>query len=230
MKDKKRGKGFTLIELLIVVAIIAILAAIAIPNFLEAQIRAKCSRVRNDERSLAVALEAYYTDWNSYTDLDKGDRANNPRGWKQLTTPIAYITSIPLDPFGDARNLGASAARVDPCYELGTGAVGEGPSGLSNTPGQLRASDSFEISCAGPDHFDNTMGGSSVFITNRFAWNEFNYPWMNIPADDPAAVEEALSLLYDPTNGTVSGGNILRFGGQKPPGRIFDVLFANASK
>ncbi len=54
--------GFTLIELLIVVAIIAILAAIAIPNFLEAQTRTKVSRVKTDMRSAAVALEAYRVD------------------------------------------------------------------------------------------------------------------------------------------------------------------------
>src|SRR5215211_3402823 len=59
-------KAFTLIELLIVVAIIAILAAIAVPNFLEAQTRAKVSRVKNDQRSLATGLEAYYVDNNSY--------------------------------------------------------------------------------------------------------------------------------------------------------------------
>lgn len=59
-------KGFTLIELLIVVAIIAILAAIAVPNFLEAQVRAKVSRVKNDQRSLATALETYYVDNNTY--------------------------------------------------------------------------------------------------------------------------------------------------------------------
>jgi len=59
-------KGFTLIELLIVIAIIAILAAIAVPNFLEAQVRAKVSRVKADQRSLATGLEAYYVDNNSY--------------------------------------------------------------------------------------------------------------------------------------------------------------------
>jgi prepilin-type N-terminal cleavage/methylation domain-containing protein len=59
--------GFTLIELLIVVAIIAILAAIAVPNFLEAQTRSKVSRVKTDMRSLATAIEAYAVDNNSAT-------------------------------------------------------------------------------------------------------------------------------------------------------------------
>ncbi|MBM3333640.1 prepilin-type N-terminal cleavage/methylation domain-containing protein, partial [Candidatus Sumerlaeota bacterium] len=59
-------KGFTLIELLIVVAIIAILAAIAVPNFLEAQIRAKVVRIKTDFRNLLLAMSAYHVDWNSY--------------------------------------------------------------------------------------------------------------------------------------------------------------------
>ena len=58
--------GFTLIELLIVVAIIAILAAIAVPNFLEAQTRAKISRVRADHRTIATGLEVYKVDTNKY--------------------------------------------------------------------------------------------------------------------------------------------------------------------
>ena len=74
----KRMKGFTLIELLIVVAIIAILAAIAVPNFLEAQTRSKVSRVKSDLRSLATGIESYYIDSNSYPAQDSADGAANP--------------------------------------------------------------------------------------------------------------------------------------------------------
>jgi type II secretion system protein G len=61
-----KNKGFTLIELLIVVAIIAILAAIAVPNFLEAQVRSKVSRAKSDIRTMATALESYAVDNNGY--------------------------------------------------------------------------------------------------------------------------------------------------------------------
>lgn len=62
----RKQKGFTLIELLIVVAIIGILAAIAIPNLLTAMQRSKQKRTMADMRSIATAWEAYATDNNSY--------------------------------------------------------------------------------------------------------------------------------------------------------------------
>jgi type II secretion system protein G len=63
---KRNNKGFTLIELLIVVAIIGIIVAIAIPNLLNAIQRAKQKRTMGDMRSAGTAAEAYAVDFNHY--------------------------------------------------------------------------------------------------------------------------------------------------------------------
>ena len=68
----RKGKGFTLIELMVVIAIILILALIAIPAYRNMQIRAKRSRAMTDLKTIATALEAFYTDWGKYPKQEAG--------------------------------------------------------------------------------------------------------------------------------------------------------------
>jgi len=177
MKACQRS-AFTLIELLIVVAIIAILAMIAVPNFLEAQIRAKVSRAKSDMRSMAVAWDAYHVDWNSYPDdQDNWLTPATQDGFRQVTTPVAYITSIPSDPFFSGWGLSRSSNRFAPCYEI------------ASTQAWREPYNCYCIQSIGPDQ-DDDFGGNDA--------------WPN----------GGTLRAYDPTNGTVSNGDIYRFGGQ----------------
>ncbi len=93
-------KGFTLIELLIVVAIIGILAAIAVPNFLNAQLRAKIAGTQSDIRTMIGAMQQYHLDNNSYHAHRDGEAQQFP-----LTTPVPYLNGFLKDRFQAAPNI-----------------------------------------------------------------------------------------------------------------------------
>ncbi len=90
-----KKSSFTLIELLIVVAIIGILAAIAVPNFLNARLRAMIARVYSEEKSVNDAYMMYRMDNSAWPPHIDGDPAQH----RFVTTPIAYLTTSIYDPF-----------------------------------------------------------------------------------------------------------------------------------
>ncbi len=202
----KARNGFTLIELLIVVAIIAILAAIAIPNFLEAQVRSKVSRTRTDMRSLAVALEAYATDWNDYPP-ERGNM-NNPQNLVPLSTPVAYITNpLLIDPFKITPYQGSNR------WELNVYAYF--PMWVGIQRGQK-----FTRPGAFPLVLGHDLKNTNPFNPAPFIWVMAGYgPDMVLQFDDDpripnpqVGINQNIYMPYDPTNGTVSEGDIHRLG------------------
>lgn len=220
-------KAFTLIELLIVVAIIAILAAIAVPNFLEAQTRSKVSRCKADMRSISTGIESYAVDNNVYPMIVAKNStyfppappgANGIDGpsvfyagtsgvssrFLWITTPIAYMTSVFRDPFINENvrfALDPQTNLPQPDYDTYDYVDARTLSkdctilGTNQMRGYAACSGaSWHIVGAGPDRINAYGGGQS----------------------DYAPSIRSKGVDYDPTNGSVSVGDVVRFGG--PPG------------
>jgi len=198
--------AFTLIELLIVVAIIAILAAIAVPNFLEAQTRAKISRCKADFNSIATAMESYVIDAGQYPVGTMGDTF-----WNQfrLTTPVAYMNSVtfkdtfqPRDP--SISNPNSSylyySYRSPGMYSPAIPSQGSFiPQCVAAWIKAERAPKLWLITSLGPDRKYDALVLAAVFTVQ------------NRPPD-------AIVRYYDATNGTVSTGDLGRYGGAVPGG------------
>jgi prepilin-type N-terminal cleavage/methylation domain-containing protein len=196
---QKHDLGFTLIELLIVVAIIAILAAIAVPNFLEAQVRSKVSRSFSDMRTLLTATEAYRTDYQKLPPyVAAGSSTASWWGWspKGLTTPVAYVTSLPRQPFSDktltqepmGNQLYTYIYDIRLMCDAGIGPYSGAP---ASVPRNLKSKDQmdFVMKARNCSYIYYTCGPDSIDSTAYIA-----------------------PMSYDPTNGTVSFGDIHMFG------------------
>lgn len=234
-------RAVSLLELVIVVAIIAILAAIAMPNFLNAQTRTKVAVTKSDMKVLATALASYRVAHGSYPE-GTDNPANYPekyasalnnlaagyysfrtrapgglvagKDFATLTTPVSYIAVIPLDPFGSK--------------------------GLTRLPYAYRPSkgrrNGYILTSAGPD--------ADLFAKNGIGNANPSNPYStaadpNSPARladiNERAVIHALEgtanptvfnadreqleplledLTYDPSNGTISEGDLYRLSGR----------------
>ena len=182
------SKGFTLIELLIVIAIILILIAIALPNFLEAQIRAKVTKAAGDLRSIGLALDSYYLDWGYYPAESESTWAYHTPieedGLKKITTPTAYISEIPEDPFPN--KLATSAA-----------------------PGELRKY--YGGGCVTEDLPQRLAYVGYIYVTFSRGPSELESLRATNPNHNPYNGE---IVSYSATNGTRSRGSIQYFNGE----------------
>ncbi len=207
-QKKDQRFGFTLIELLIVIAIILILISIALPNFLEARVRAHVTKIKGEMHSLQIALESYRTEYEQkktcipkvpplnrdiytayplpYDYISRIGRVPHVDditvrwGLTELTTPIQFMKTLPYASFTTlgSREGGNYNARPD--------------AGTSYEPPHYfykqydvgwRPSREWMLRDTGPEQI-------------------FNNAWFS---GQPA-------MMYSPTNGTISRGDIIMMG------------------
>ncbi|MFW6255874.1 MAG: hypothetical protein ACOC54_03555, partial [Candidatus Sumerlaeota bacterium] len=187
--------------------------AIAVPNFLEAQVRAKVSRTKADMRSLATAIESYMVDHNKYPRARTKIEPVQDGGanWNLvplsariygLTTPVSYITTLPPDIFPPSagwNGVGSSGPRDLKFDSFDTydyfDAASDWDEDMHNYPDDGTDSTrgySWRLAGIGPDR-----------------WGSFGIVWENPDAKARQGFD------YDPTNGTVSNGDIVVTGGSR---------------
>jgi hypothetical protein len=199
-----KRKGFTLVEGLVLVGVLGILALLATPVFIDAQVRAKVASVVSEMSAVATALEEYTLDHGDYppglAPMYYNQVGFPPHfaawmltirlvdgtewvgaGW-YLTTPVAYLDSIPMDPWFHLGNPLASidVERLSYFYRRGWG---EGWEMLPQ-------------------------------ITVSILYSDYQYknPWyLQSPGPNTLAWDHDPRVFYDPTNGIVSQGDIVWF-------------------
>ena len=190
-----KTRGFTLMEVAILLVIVSVLVAIAVPNFRAAEIKSKVALAKGQLNVLALALESYNVDNLTYpptsytnppTSPEADDGGSNRTSYftlKPLTTPIAYVAKIPEDPFADVQMI--------PSYDQGYGRYGHTNAAYS---------------------YRNTKGSNQLTFP---AYKQYDQEWVlgSVGPDrdyDSWGTGKDNLKFYDPTNGVISNGDILR--------------------
>ncbi|MEI7633787.1 MAG: prepilin-type N-terminal cleavage/methylation domain-containing protein [bacterium] len=203
--DGKRASGFTLVELLIVAAIIAILAAIATPNFLLAQTRSKVARAKADLRAIASGVEMYRSDQNRYPPARTycaGMQANQDEHNilpPELTSPVPYLSNRYCDVFNGGGREGRRYKYIAP---------GFGWSNEVQTILALWIPRDFPLD-GGPStdipYFDEQSAPAKWAL-----WSVGPIGPMSFWDSDASHLPVPPRTWYDPTNGTMSAGVVTR--------------------
>ena len=203
-----KQKGFTLIELLIVVAILGILASIAIPNYRDATIKSRVTKVKMDLRTIGGALQTYRLDRNLYPRMHSDLEFFADYLLPDLTSPVAYLNQVSVkDPFGPIEEYQEPVPPGRDSFDEETLEKADFPvlkNSYTYTPYFNFAlfqglkdlqKEAFALASMGPDRMD------TYIVDIPFAPSFYRYS--NTPGDS----------IYNPSNGIVSPGDIGYFGG-----------------
>jgi type IV pilus assembly protein PilA len=121
LKSLKRQDGFTLVELMVVVAIIGLLSAVAIPNFKKYQAKAKVSEAKLQLSGLYMAMTSFFSDFNTYAGC-LSYMGYNPAGEKfsrYYGVGFNTVTTVPGNAYSAASNSGLNTTACASTYAAG---------------------------------------------------------------------------------------------------------------
>lgn len=190
----RKMKGFTLIELMIVVAIIGILAAIAIPNFMKFQARSKQSEAKANLKSIFTAQKAYFVEKDVYgaylSDVGFGPERGNRYAYRLAATPVNWedrttatvsfsgtgsVDGITVDKFKFAQDTTNPTFAGTPNPAVGTDGTGYfTATAAGNVDNETTGIDSWFITTSNVSNHKANCGNSETIISGGTAYNEYN--------------------------------------------------------